>query len=146
MKGPYSPSAMVFLKPTSNLTWNRAEMPLNVERMRSRPWERDEMINGGLRGMAHGGKCCNLSVAKNRHPEGRCTRPVSDSQGHTPRDVTHAGDAGEGEPRPPPRPGGTQARVSPAPLPPPTRLPSQEHPAAQREGACLTLRCAESHR
>ena len=90
MKGPYSPSAMVFLKPTSNLTWNRAEMPLNVERMRSRPWERDEMINGGLRGMAHGGKCCNLSVAKNRHPEGRCTRPVSDSQGHTPRDVTHA--------------------------------------------------------
>ena len=78
--------------------------------------------------MAHGGKCCNLSVAENRHPEGRCTRPVSDSQGHTPRDVTHAGDAGEGEPRPPPRPGGTQARVSPAPLPHPHASPARSIP------------------
>lgn len=57
------------------------------------------MINGSLRDMAHRDKCCNLSVAENMHQEDRYTRPVSDSQGDTPRDVTHAGDAGEGEPR-----------------------------------------------
>ena len=29
--------------------------------------EMNEMINRGLRGMASGDKCCNLSVAENRH-------------------------------------------------------------------------------
>lgn len=88
----------------------------------------NEMINSGLKGMAPGDKCCNLiSVAKNRHQQGRYKWPASDSKGDTPRDVKHAGGKG--------RPGWV-----------PLQAPRQECPAAQREGACLTLRCAESHR
>lgn len=75
--------------------------------------ERDEMINGSPRGMAHRDKCCNIWCRE--HAPGRqiyeaCVRL---SGRHTQR-CNAAGDAGEGEPCPSPGQGETQARVSPA--------------------------------